>query len=273
MAITNNKNSIISTKNLSIQISLNGLSFCILNTESNAVEYLKNRPTQKRETPYKILDLLIECFESDEQLQEPFQNIQVIHENELATLVPEALFQEANLADYLKFNSKILRSDFISFDRIEENNSVAVYVPYVNINNYIYEQFGTFSYRHFSTILIDQLLKQEIGETDTKMYVHVEKSHFEIVVIKASKLLLYNSYEYTSKEDFIYYILYTAEQLDLDPNSFPLLFMGQVSENDELHSIAYKYIRHVRFANRKDSYLYLQKPESNHAFFTLIHSL
>ncbi len=273
MAITSNTEHIKSNKNLSIQISLNGLSFCILNTENHTVEYLKDIVTEKRETPYKILDLLIDAFETEKALQVSFNNIQVIHENELSTLVPEILFQEDNLADYLKFNSKILRSDFISYDTIDINKSMNIYVPYVNINNYIYEQFGTFSYKHFSTVLIETLLKKEQQETDTKMYVHVQNTHFEIVVIKNGQLLLYNSFDYATKEDFIYYILFTAEQLQLNPDTLILLFLGQVSENDALHSIAYKYIRHIRFATRNDGFKYLEKPKSNYAFFTLIHSL
>ncbi|SFN69823.1 Protein of unknown function [Bizionia echini] len=273
MAITSKNEHIKSNKNLSIQISLNGLSFCILNTESHTVVFLKEITSEKRETPYKILDLLIDAFETEKALQVPFNDIQVIHENELATLVPDILFQEDNLADYLKFNSKILRSDFISFDRIDINKSVNVYVPYVNINNYIYEQFGSFSYKHFSTILIQSILELEQNETDTKMYVHVQKTHFEIVVVKNGDLLLYNSFEYATKEDFIYYVLFTAEQLQLNPDTLILSFLGTVANNDALHTIAYKYIRHIRFAQRYDGYKYLEKPKSNHAFFTLIHSL
>lgn len=273
MAITNNTEAIKSNKNLSIQISLNGLSFCILNTESNTIVFLKEISTEKPETPYKILDLLTAAFETEKELQTPFNAIQVIHENELATLVPEALFDEAHLADYLKFNSKILRSDFISFDTIDSNKSMNVYVPYVNINNYIYEQFGAFSYTHFSTVLISGILKQELDATDIKMYVHIAKTHFEIIVVNHGKLMLYNSFEYTTKEDFIYYILFTAEQLQLNPDTFILLLLGSIKEQDELHTIAYKYIRHIRFAERQDQFKYLAKPESNHACFTLIHSL
>ncbi|EGV42032.2 DUF3822 family protein [Bizionia argentinensis JUB59] len=273
MAITINNQHIKSNKNLSIQISLNGLSFCILNTESKTVVFLKEISTEKRETPFTILEMLITAFKTEKELQTSFNNIQIIHENELATLVPDVLFQEENLADYLKFNSKILRSDFIGFDKIDINKSVNVYVPYVNINNYIYEKFGTFSYKHFSTILIESILKKEKGETFTKMYAHIQSTHFEIIVVKNGELLLYNSFEYTTKEDFIYYVLFTAEHLKLNPDELILQFLGKVSESDDLYNIAYKYIRHIRFAQRRDTFKFQEKPESNHAFFTLIHSL
>lgn len=273
MAITINNNNQTSNKNLSIQISLNGLSFCILNFETNTIVYLKEITTEKRETPFKILDILIDTFETENALQTTFNNIQVIHDNELATVVPKALFNEAHLADYLKFNSKILKSDFLSYDSITTNSSVVVYVPYVNINNYIYDKFGTFSYKHVATVLIETLLKQESTSTTTNMFVNVQKTHFEIVVLDKGKLLLYNSFEFNTKEDFIYYILFTAEQLELSPDTLVLKFLGKISDTDKLYETAYKYIRHVQFSERKDNYKYLEKTQSSHAHFTLIHSL
>jgi len=49
------------------------------------------------------------------------------------------------------------------------------------------------------------------------MFVNLDNKHFEIVVIANNKLILYNSFKYQTKEDYIYYILFTAEQLELNP--------------------------------------------------------
>ena len=75
-------------------------------------------------------------------MNENFNKIQVIHDNEVQTLVPSALFEEANLSDYLKFNAKIFKNDFITYDAITNQEIMSVYVPYVNVNNYIFEKFG-----------------------------------------------------------------------------------------------------------------------------------
>ena len=90
----------------------------------------------------KLLERLIHYLETRDYLQTEFDDIVIIHENDLSTLVPKALFNEEYLADYLKFNSKILKSDYLSYDSLVHNKSVNVYVPYVNINNYIYEVYG-----------------------------------------------------------------------------------------------------------------------------------
>ena len=48
------------------------------------------------------------------------------------------------------------------------------------------------------------------------MYVNVSYTNLEIVVFKNKKLELYNIFCFSTKEDFIYYILFVAEQLKLN---------------------------------------------------------
>lgn len=274
MVTTTNKINNISNLKLSIQVSLSGLSFCILNIETNSVTFLKTFGFNKRLNPNQVLDKLQNYFNSESELKETFSEVIVIHKNELSTFVPKALFNEDILADYLKFNNKILSTDFITFDEITLNDSVNVYVPYININNYLYDVFGEFTYKHFSTILIEEILKAEKNAEKPKMYVNICNEYFEVVVIKNGRLKFYNTFEYYTKEDFIYYILFTAEQLGLNPESFELIFTGNIDSKDELYTVAYKYVRFVFFSKRMDAYKYSDtaQPQNNHSQFVILNS-
>ena len=271
MALTSSNTSEITIdKELSIQISLNGLSFCILETDTKTITYLNHISFDKKLSPFDVLDQLKSKFEAENALNDSFTNIYVIHVNELSTLVPKPLFKEDCLADYLKFNSKILKSDFITYDAISSNDSMNVYVPYVNINNYIYEKFGAFTFKHFSTVLIEHILLIEKNSENLKVYAHINSNHFEIIVVNKGNLQLYNTFEYTTSEDFIYYLLFTAEQLKLNPETFNLVFIGNVDKEDSIYTTAYKYIRNVSFGNRFDTYNYIITPKTNYSDFTLI---
>ena len=136
MAQTNKTSNKLTNIDLSIQISLSGLSFCILNTDTNTVIELREVIFEKRLNPLEALDELKSLFTKENALQSNFKNVIIIHDNDLATLVPKSLFNKNHLAEYLKFNSKILKSDFIAYDPIQENSSVNVYIPYVNFNNF-----------------------------------------------------------------------------------------------------------------------------------------
>ncbi|WP_417236311.1 DUF3822 family protein [Bizionia paragorgiae] len=263
----------IQHKELSIQLSLNGLSFCILNVDTNTITYLEHFSTSKKQSPEDVLDQLKNCFETESALAESFSKITVIHNNEWSTLVPKALFNEDNLVDYLKLNIKILKTDFITFDTIAINDSVNVYLPFVNINNYIYDKFGSFTYKHASTVLVEAILNTEANANETKLYINVSESDFQVVVVKNGDLLLYNTFKYDTPADFIYYILFTAEQLQLNPETIKTVLLGNITENDELYTVVYKYIRYISFGNVKNAYNYSETPLSSYSDFTLIKSL
>ncbi len=234
-------------KDLSIQISLSGLSFCILNRTSKSVEFLKNNYFDRKVNPFEALEHLKQSLIEHTDLNQKFSSVLVIYQNELSNLVPKVLFNENQSADYLKFNSKILKSDFISHDEIAINDSVNVYVPYMNINNFIFDTFGVFEYKHASTLLIDTLLQKEAKSEYASMYLNVNQQSFELVAIKDEKLLLYNSFEFTTKEDVVYYLLFTMEQLRLNPETIKLNLMGLIEKDDDLYTIIYTYVRFVEF--------------------------
>ena len=234
---------------LSIQASLNGLSFCIVDKFINSPIYYNHIPFNKKQTPDKILDILKVELSNEAIYDKDFHSVRVIHDNELSTVVPKPLFNEELIADYLKFNSRILRTDYITFYEIALSDNVNVYIPYININNYIYEKFGEFVYHHFSTILLEKLLATHKNSTGALMFAHISVNrHFEIIVIDEGKLKLYNSFEYASKEDFIYYILFVAEQLELNPEEFELQLIGNSDGHSELYKIAYTYVRNTKVA-------------------------
>ncbi|MCB0426681.1 MAG: DUF3822 family protein [Mangrovimonas sp.] len=249
MAKTNNiETNKLTNQRLSIQISLSGLSFSILDVSSHTIVALKSFKKSRILTPLELLDYLKFVIDTEHLKQNTFSQITVIYRNDLSTLVPETLFDETNIADYLKFNNKILPSDFISYDQLS-NGTVNVYVPLVNINNYIYDTFGAFTYKHYSTLFIEHLINLKDG-LDSNMFVDVDENQFEIAVLKEQKLIFYNTFSYSTKEDFIYYILFTAEQLQMNPETFTLVFSGLIDEDSELYEIAYKYVRHISKGNQ-----------------------
>lgn len=256
-----NKNNI---KELSIQVNLNGLSFCILNRTSNTIEFLNSIVFRHKLNPFDVLNRLKTELSANAVFSDEFDSITVVHQNELSTLVPKALYDENNKADYLKFNTKILKTDFITHDDIAVNDSVNVYIPYININNYIFETFGEFTYKHSSTVLVDTLLQKKHESDTTEVYLHVNSNTIEIAVLDKKQLQLFNVFEYHSKEDFIYYVLFVFEQLNLDVETTLVYLSGLVNKNDELYTLLYTYIRHVEFEKLNFNYSFSDKLNSDH---------
>ena len=238
---------------LSIQFSLDGFSFCISDLESDEslffTTYFFNNSLN---SPVDLLNNIKSIFKEDTNLQLEYTKVEAIHENNLSTLVPSAYFDENELESYLKHNIKTLKNDFITFDALHNIEAHNVYIPFVNINNFLFQHFGEFEFNHHLTILIDKLIT--LNNSDDKvMYVDVAKNSFNIIIIENKKLILANSFSYNSKEDFIYYVLFTAEQIQLNTEEFKLYFTGEINTTSEIYKIAYKYIKNIYFLESKNA--------------------
>ena len=93
---------------LSIQVSLNGLSFCIIDLISREIDFLRKYSLPKNSTPKELLKTLKKGFKENNALNNKFSSVKIIHYNNLSTIVPEALFDKNNALSYLKFNSNLI---------------------------------------------------------------------------------------------------------------------------------------------------------------------
>ncbi|MEC4050520.1 DUF3822 family protein [Flavobacterium sp. SUN046] len=258
-------------KKLVLQVSLNGLSFVVIDLLSGHASHLKHLSFDHFQKSAKIEDLFLDVFRENEVLKNHYDEITIIHSNNLSTFVPTALFDEEFIGSYLQYNTKVFETDFFTFDELTKYEMNSVYIPYVNMNNFFIDQLGAFEYKHSSTILVSTLLDISKNNEERKMFVHMSASHFEIVVLQNQKLHLYNSFEYTTPEDFIYYILFTAEQLQLNPEYFKLELLGGIKEEDAYYQIAFKYIRNVSLFKAPNDNPSLTE-EENREHFILLHS-
>lgn len=278
MKLETKRNNINTSKyqRLSIQISLNGLSFCILDTIENKIISLQHFQFETVTNPLQLEIEIINTLNANKDIfDQPFQEVIISHINTLSTFVPKPLFSDKNLSDYLKYNNKILPNDYITFDVITNNDMVNVYIPYVNINNLFFDKYGAFTYKHFATILLENIFQLSDNSQEPVVYVHVQKDQFEIIIIKNKKLLFYNSFEYLTSEDFIYYLLFSIEQLELNTNELQLYFLGDIAKEHVIYTVTYTYVRNVSFIDKKYPFTFhegIQKPAS-HKDFTLLTNL
>jgi len=213
-------------KKLSIQVALNGLSFCVTDTLNDRVVDLQHvvfKNTQSLE------DQLWRTFVDHPALTKYYDEVVVLHDNNFSTFVPKPLFDENYLGSYLQYNTKVFETDFFAFDEIE-----------------------AYEMNNVNTVLVSRLLDLSKNKEEKQVYIHIQETHFEIVIIANMKLLLYNSFEYKTPEDFVYYLLFTLEQLQLNPESIAVSLLGKIGENHPCFEIAYRYVRNIALLDTVD---------------------
>jgi len=227
-----------------------GLSFLVCNAETKEVVFFTEKKFNFSTTPDELLTEVESIISENNELQGDFKEVVLIYTNPIYTLVPQILFDETKASEYLKFNSKILVNDYIANDVLELDDIVVVYVPFINVNNFFFERYGSFSYYHGITILLKSILATEKYSIGPKVFLHFQKGSFDCLILKDGKLELCNSYHYKTPEDFIYYTLFSLEQLKLNPETVTVKLLGDIKEDDENYKMAFRYIRNIEFMKK-----------------------
>ena len=258
---------------LSIQLSLDGFSFCVYNKIQDKIGvFAVYEFDDKVVSPYKHLELIEQLYQQEKLLQIKYNSVNVTHSNNLVTQVPQPFFNKNNLASYLQHTVKVLENDFITYDEVQNSEIVNVYIPFVNINNFLLDTYGSFIFKHSSTILIEKLLNSYKNLEGDFCFVNVSNNNFEVTILKNKKFELFNSFSFNTKEDFIYYILFTAEQLNLNPEDFNLVLLGDIEKESEIYLTLYQYVRNIEFYTPNNSQSVLDEI-SKHSHFTLLNQL
>lgn len=168
----------------------------------------------------------------------------------LYTLVPKALFDEQELANYMKFNHPIEEENQYRFyhNLVESFDAVIVYAIPRGLEFLTKAKLPPFNFNHFTLPLLEAIGLQQ-NKTE-QLCIHIQQEQFEVIYSPNNKLEFFNSFEYKSTEDFIYYLLYVMEQLSLDRESTTVKLYGQFEEKSSIYEMLYKYIRTVEIGKR-----------------------
>ena len=89
-------------------------------------------------------------------------------------------------------------------DNLTKLNINNIYLPFVNINNYLIEKFKKIEFYHFNTITINKLFE---NNSYNSLNCIIENFKLRLLVLKNGEVILFNSYEYKTLDDVLFYIL------------------------------------------------------------------
>lgn len=156
--------------------------------------------------------------------------------------VPAALYQEKDKAKYLDFLGIKEKNRIVCADYIKPADMYIVYCAEPAMRGV----------RHPSGVLLESLIKQNLERTDiARIYLNVKEQYYEMFVLQGAKLLFNNIFRFKTKEDFLYFLLFSMEQLHLDTETTPVYFMGMIEEDSQIVELVLRYIRDVRFKTER----------------------
>lgn len=242
----NNDTYTTKNKRLSVQISLTGQSFLISCAKTNKVEWqAQERWLYSLSHPEELLDRTKRILENSSLDLKHITEVKLYYHTPLYTLVPTQIWSDETPAIYLKYSIKTLPHDFIAHEPILNGKTNLIYIPFVNLNNYFFEKFGSFHYYHALGSWINYCKK--VIENKTGVFANFTSTQLDMVVFKEGRLQLANSFEYHTANDVVYYVLFVYEQLTLSTEEIPIYLSGAINKASSVYSGLYKYVRYLEF--------------------------
>jgi hypothetical protein len=260
---------------LRLQISEYELSIAIYDTLSDSFPIIERYPIRKGYAQVKPHETIARILQSHALTRLSFASVEVIVVTNTYTLVPGALFDAEHAASLHALNHPLEDSDELGWERIDAQDSYFIFTWPKAWKVVLESQFQQVKIHHYAPLMAKGLLPNSLGKT--AVYVHVQDFREDIVVIADGKFLLFNSFNFQSSEDFVYYILLAYDRLSLNRETIPLKLLGEVEVGSALFDSCYKYIRDVDFLER-NSHSAIPKPEGEtdrlapHFYFNLLHS-
>ncbi len=261
---------------LSIQLCINSLVFTVYNPDKNKFIGIESYLFSDIEGVEQLPSFLGKILNNRPSFAFPYDKIFLLYQNSYSTLIPQPLFDENHKNLYLGFNQPFKENSRIVFDELKNNEAVNIYY----LPNLVIEKAKDFwpnvNIVHFSTSLIESLSINFKNKVDTKtLFVNLQGDCFDLVYFKENRLHYYNSFKFRTKEDFIYFLLISIDQLMLNPEDVKLIILGDIYKTDDTYKMIHQYIKNYNFISRNDNYgySYIMDELKYHQYYTLFNAI
>lgn len=260
-------------KFLSIELSPDGFSYCVLDTDKFRYTALESYALNAVKDPLVLNQLLEDVVKSKKILTGAYQRISLAYYSQKMTLVPGELFSYSQKNSYIDFNTYPLHDFEIRVDKLNNLSAYAVYPFPRALAHKVNFLFPGCRLRHISTCLIENILYMvRYGRVNSQLVLHIQRGHFEILVFDGENLSFYNSFVYQNWDDLFYYLFFVLEQLGLQAENLDLMLYGEVGVDSEFYKKVRLYFRTFNFGPRNELYRYSESFDDipHHYYYNLL---
>lgn len=244
-----------STENyeLSVQISPDGLSFCLLDSIRN--KFVLVRSFGADENKYLSADKISELLHNDDFLTKRYKKINCIVPSSKFTLVPTPLYDPAKKDEYFSFNHILEEDNIVLADKTSDPDAFLVFSvskPIIELINRYYP--GVHPHHHIK-LLLEHTSSIRKSVNGNYIHAHVERDFFNLIVFNNNILKFCNSFAYRNISDILYYVLNAFKNLGIKQEE-TIYFSGITEKYDDLSSSFSLYVRNIKFSEPSGNFTF-----------------
>jgi len=228
---------------LSIRLQSDGFSLYILDDGLSVLSTKKGKLNLLKLNEEELVEEFKLLFETDIK----FSTSELIIENELYTLVPDFFTGNDSYIDLMKFQ----HPDFdinsnIIFNKVSANlKTNLIFGCPAKIIKGIKKVFDNIEISHSIVEFLRNI------ENNNGVFVALGNTKIDVAVVSESKLLLLNTFTYSSNEDILYHLLNIMYTLKLTPEMRQLSIFTHQNE-PELQNLLVKHIPNTTIIQSKN---------------------
>ena len=230
---------------LSIQVGLDGFSFCILDIMRKKFIVLQHIPLivgKLQFLPRKMEAI----FDQEDKLTASYQSISVIYSTNKATLLPKTYAGPPLVAAIAEFTNDISRNEEIAVNDLPGFNQQLIFSYPKELMTVLNRKYTEFNFIHKSIPLVASGVDQR-DEKKNSLIINFEKQYIRTIVFKDMQIAFYNSFYFKNESDFLYYTLNICHTLQIDPQLDEILIGGYIAEDSGYIRQLKKYVSNVYF--------------------------
>lgn len=227
---------------LSIRLLPSGFCFAVFDNEKKLIALVD---TNLKANASDDLPQCEKNISSLDLLQHNFAHIHFLVDSNQYTLLPQPAFIAREQENIWKLNfstlapNKVLQHDAIRLSGIE--NIYAIDKDLLNLLQNAFDPQPRLIHR--LSVQITMAIMRNKQANRRQLFIHVNENYFDAILLDLGQVILANTYEYKTEDEFLFFVLNIFNQLKVDPYNTEVKVGG--TTNDSLIRQLSKYIENV----------------------------
>lgn len=184
------------------------------------------------------------------KVSKKYENVFISIASTVFSITPKALFDKSSIPNYIELNAKVSGEFSYNYQILDQVGIVLCYTIPTELNKWIKTVFPNAKIIHEMAVVIQSVLRDFHSISEDRLVVNINKGYFDLIHLKKGKLNFANSFLFSEKEDLLYYILFTCEQLGIDQHKIETYLLGTIKKGSEEHQLLFRYIKNIHFGSR-----------------------
>jgi hypothetical protein len=259
-----------STENyeLSVQISYEGLIFCLLDSIRN--KFVLIRVFEPEEKTRFTAEKIDELINKDDFLKRHYRKVRVLTPSAKFTLIPAPLFDPGKKDEYFRFNHISGDNDIIIANKVIDPDAYLIFSVQKPLRDIINNYYPGAHPVHHIKPLLEHIYHYRKNIHGNYIHVHIEKEFFNLIIFDHNVLKFCNTFNYSNSNDILYFVLSVFKNLDIRQEE-TIYLSGITEKYDDISSGFSTYIRNIKFTEPSGTYSfsYVFSDTDLHRFLTL----